>query len=317
MKIQKHQASLISRTAAVLAIFSLLLFAFPLVGHEANAEDNTYSTPSFHVEVVASENNTFQVDETIDVDYEYPHHGIYRYIPTNGVHLTRISVPGYDYETYTQNGYKVLKIGSSSYTLIGPNQYNISYNMAFYDDEDTRLDRLALNVIPTGWETAIEHASATITLPKEADLSKVQIYSGTYGTEGNEDNAKVTTSADGKTIQVDAYDIPVYHGVTVILELPEGYWTGETEYGALTLNSYLLFLLGPIGAIMLWYFYGRDEHLVKTLEFYPPEDLTPGEIGFLYDGNVDKRDLVSTIVYMADRGKPQGLHSESNRRTWR
>lgn len=302
MRNKKHQASLICRAAAIIAVFSLFLFAFPLAGQEAYAEDNTYSTPSFHVDVEASEDNSFQVEETIDVDYEYPHHGIYRYIPTNGVHLTRIRVPGYDYETYTQNGYEVVKIGSGSYTLIGPNRYNVSYNMAFYDDDDTSLDRLALNVIPTGWETAIDHASATITLPKEADLSKVQIYSGTYGTEGNEDNAEVNTSADGKTIQVDAYNIPAYHGVTVILELPEGYWVGETEYGAMSPLIYLLFLLGPVGALLLWFLYGRDEHMVKTLEFYPPDDLTPGEIGYIYDGNVDKRDLVSTIVYLADRG---------------
>lgn len=293
---------MILRVAALTAVLSLFVFGLPLVGHQAYAEDNTYSTPSFHVDVTASEDNSFQVEETIDVDYIYPHHGIYRYIPTNGIHITRLYVPGYDYETYSQNGYKVVKIGSGSYTLTGPNTYYVNYNMAFYDDEDTSLDRMALNVIPTGWETAIDHASATITLPKQADLSKVQIYSGTYGTEGNEDNAEVTTSADGRTIQVDAYNIPAYHGVTVILELPEGYWVGETEYGALNSFVYLLFLLGPVGAFMLWFVYGRDERMVKTLEFYPPDDLTPGEIGYVYDGNVDKRDLVSTIVYMADKG---------------
>lgn len=302
MSTHKHQASLICRIAAIAAVVSLLLFAFPVTGHEAYAEDNTYSTPSFNVDIVASEDNSFQVREKIDVDFTYPHHGIYRYIPTNGIHVTNIRVPGYDYETYTQNGYKVVKIGSGSFTLIGPNQYNIGYNMAFYDDEDSSLDRLALNVIPTEWETAIENATVTITLPKEADLSKVQIYSGNYGTEGNEDNAKVTTSQDGKTIKVEADYLPAYHGVTVVLELPEGYWVGETEYGALSPAMYLLFLLGPLGSLILWFLYGRDQHMVKTLEFYPPDDLTPGEVGYIFDGNVDKRDLVSTIVYLADRG---------------
>ncbi|MBR2539671.1 MAG: DUF2207 domain-containing protein [Mogibacterium sp.] len=301
MKTNYH-ASLLRRVAAVFAIAALVIFTLPVSVTNVHAEDNTYTTTSFHVNVDASENNSFSVTETIDVDYIYPHHGIYRYIPTNGIRLTKIAVPGYDYETYTQNGYKVLKIGSGSYTLVGPNTYGIAYNMAFYDDEDPNLDRLALNLIPTEWETGIEHASATINLPKEADLSKVQIYSGNYGTEGNEDNAVVQTSADGKTIQVDAYNLPAYHGVTVVLELPEGYWVNETEYGALRITDYLLFLLGPIGAILLWWFYGRDEHMVKTLEFYPPDDLTPGEIGYIYDGNVDKRDLVSTIVYLADKG---------------
>ena len=315
MKTRKHHASLISRAAAVFALLSLLLLSYPAAGTPVYAEDNTYTTPLFNVDITASEDNSFQVNETIDVDYIYPHHGIYRYIPTNGVHISRIHVPGYDYETYMQNGYKVVKIGSGSYTLTGPNTYNVNYNMAFYDDEDETLDRLALNVIPTGWETAIEHASATITLPKEADLSNVQIYSGTYGTEGNEVNAKVKTSDDGKTIQVDAYDVPAHNGITVILELPEGYWTGETEFGALSPLMYLLFLLGPLGAFLLWFFYGRDDYMVKTLEFYPPENLTPGEIGYIADGRVDKRDLVSTIVYMADRGY-LAIEQENRRDFW-
>ena len=59
---------------------------------------------------------------------------------------------------------------------------------------------------------------------------------------------------------------------------------------------WLLFLAGPLGALILWFLYGRDPKLVKTLEFYPPDGLTPGEVGYLYDENVDKRDIVSTIV---------------------
>ena len=63
-----------------------------------------------------------------------------------------------------------------------------------------------------------------------------------------------------------------------------------------------LFLLGPVGAVLLWYLYGRDKHMVKTLEFYPPDDLSPGEIGYLVDGKADKQDVISTIVYLADKG---------------
>jgi hypothetical protein len=42
--------------------------------------------------------------------------------------------------------------------------------------------------------------------------------------------------------------------------------------------------------------------MVKTLEFYPPDGLTPGEIGYLADGKIDKEDVISTIVYLADKG---------------
>ena len=286
---------------AIIAAALLILSACPQTTLRAYADDS-YRTTAFDVDISAAEDNSFVVNETIDVDFLSSHHGIYRYIPLNGIHLSDISVPGYEYDVRTQGGYKSIRIGDADISLTGPQTYKVGYKMEFYDDEDDSLDRLALNVIPTGWETQIDQASATITLPKEADLDKVQVYSGGYGDKGNVDNAELTVSEDGKTIHVDAYDLPAYHGVTIILELPEGYWVGETEYGAISPFFWILFLAGPLGALILWYLYGRDPKLVRTLEFYPPDGLTPGAIGYLYDENVDKRDIVSTIVYLADRG---------------
>ena len=301
LKIFAGKSYAILGKAAAAAVLLLLVLACQRAFFIVYADDS-YRTASFNVDISASEDNSFDVNETIDVDYLSPHHGIFRYIPLNGIHVSKIDVPGYKYDVSTQSGNKVIKIGDGDISLTGPQTYNVAYRMAFYDDEDDSLDRLALNVIPTGWETQIDHASAVIALPKEADLSKVQIYSGGYGDTGNTDNVKLTVSDDGKTIRIDADDLPAYHGVTVILELPEGYWVDEAEYGAVSPMFWLLFLAGPLGALILWFLYGRDPKLVKTLEFYPPDGLTPGEVGYLYDENVDKRDIVSTIVYLADKG---------------
>ena len=42
--------------------------------------------------------------------------------------------------------------------------------------------------------------------------------------------------------------------------------------------------------------------MVKTVEFYPPEGTTPAEIGYILDGVVDDKDLVSLVIYLADQG---------------
>ena len=141
-----------------------------------------------------------------------------------------------------------------------------------------------------------------MTLPSEADLSKAEVFSGSYGTSGNEDDAVIETSADGKTITITAENLPAHHGVTLSLELPQGYWKGAPVFGKLNIMDMFFFLLGPLGAFLLWYFYGRDEHMTKTVEFYPPDGLTPGEIGYILDGRVDKQDIISNIVYLADKG---------------
>ena len=301
MKNRLAVRSRLTRAAAVFAAAALIVM-MPLSNAEVSAADNTMETFCYDVTVDVSENNSYDYHETLDMNYITPHHGIYRYIPINGSEITNIRVPGYNYETYRESGNMVVKIGSGSYTLIDRNQYDILYNIAMYEDGNEEMDMLLLNLIPTGWETDIYKASATVNLPKEADLSKVEVYSGTYGTEGNEDNAKLETSADGRSFTVTAENLPVHHGITIALPLPQGYWVGAKEYGVLTPWTFLMILLGPLGAFLMWYLVGRDEKMVRTVEFYPPDGMTPGEAGYLIDGKVDKRDVISTIVYLADKG---------------
>ena len=294
--------SLSARIAAVIGIAALMLLIMPLPVYEAYAADNTMMTERYDVTVDVAENNSYDYHEHLDMYYATPHHGIYRYIPMQGYRISNLKVPEYDYETYTENGYKVVKIGSGSYTLTGENPYDIMYKITMYEDENKEKDMLLLNLIPTDWETDIASSTCTINLPKEADLSKAEVFSGSYGTSGNEDGAVLEASEDGKTITITTENIPAHHGVTLQLELPEGYWVGAAEFGKLSFMHILLFALGPVGAAVLWYLYGRDDHMVKTVEFYPPDGLTPGEIGYILDGNVDKQDIISTIVYLADKG---------------
>jgi len=289
--------------AASLALVLMLTAGF-CTGtlQEAYAADSSYGTENFDVTVDVNEDNSYNITESIVVDFYYPHHGIYRYIPENGSRVNKVKVPGYDFSTYTESGNLVIKIGSADYTVYGEYPYDIYYEMQVYDDSDTSKDYMLLNVIPTDWETPIDEATATITLPKEADLSDVKVYSGRYGTEENEDNVQLETSSDGRTVTVKVTDLPANHGVTVGLDLPEGYWVGALERGGITPGMIILFLLGPVGIVALWWMYGRDKEMIKTIEFYPPEGITPGEIGFVIDGIVNERDLLSSIVYMADKG---------------
>ena len=295
-------SSIKKRIAAVVGILAVLAFMLPASKWEAAASDNTMYATDYEVNVQVNENNSYDFEESLNIYYATPHHGIYRYIPINGSKISNIRVPDYEYETYTQNGNDVIKIGSGSFTLTGDNEYRIYYRLSMYDDENSEKDMMLINVIPTGWETDIAYAHGVVTLPKDTDLSNVQVFSGPFGTEGNEDNVKIEVDEAKRTIAFAASDLPARHGITITTELPQGYWVGAQEFGKVSPLMILLALLGPIGAFVLWLLYGRDDHLVKTLEFYPPEDLSPGELGYIIDGKADKEDIVSSIVYLADKG---------------
>ena len=128
----------INRFASAAAIIALVLaFALPLDAAEVHADDNTMLTLNYDVTVDVAENNSYDIAEHLDMYYVTPHHGIYRYLPTQGQKISGVKVPGYDYETYRQSGYEVIKIGSGSRTLQGEHPYDIIYNIAMYDDENS------------------------------------------------------------------------------------------------------------------------------------------------------------------------------------
>ncbi len=70
------------------------------------------------------------------------------------------------------------------------------------------------------------------------------------------------------------------------------------------MNNYFLFIpfLFFILLIVLWYCIGRDKKETVVVGYYPPAEVTPAEIGFLWDNKLQKRDLVSLIFYWAGNG---------------
>lgn len=61
---------------------------------------------------------------------------------------------------------------------------------------------------------------------------------------------------------------------------------------------------GPLGAFALYWTRGRDPHVGPVPEYLaePPDDLPPAVVGTLLDENADMRDILSTLIHLAERG---------------
>jgi uncharacterized membrane protein YgcG len=73
--------------------------------------------------------------------------------------------------------------------------------------------------------------------------------------------------------------------------------------GGIVLGA-LLALGGPIGVYYLWFSRGRDPKIGPVPEYLsePPSDLPPALVGTLVDENAEMRDIVSTLIDLAERG---------------
>lgn len=285
-----------------------------------------YVIDKYDVNIVVNENNTFGITETITAYFNVSKHGIFRTIPlkntikrldgttsTNRAQITNISVDN-EYTTSRENGNYKLKIGSASNTLTGEQKYIIKYTYNLGKDPVKSYDELYYNIIGNEWDTIIGNITFTITLPKEFDSSKLGFSSGP---KGSTDNIKVKYNVRGNII-TGSYDgiLDVGEALTVRCELPEGYFIGA----GLNINivDYIGCLIPIIFlaiSILLWYKFGRDDQVIETVEFYPPQGFNSLEIGFLYKGKAETKDVTSLLIYLANKGYIK--IAETEEKIWR
>ena len=272
-----------------------------------------YVIDKYDINIIVNENNTFDITETITAYFNVSKHGIFRTIPlkntivrldgttsTNRTQVSNISVDN-EFKKIRKNGNYKLQIGSKDHTLIGEQKYVIKYTYNLGKDPMNNYDELYYNIIGNEWDTVIGNITFSITMPKEFDSSKLGFSSGT---KGSIDNSKVIYNVNGNKI-TGSYNsiLDVGEALTVRCELPEGYFVDAK----LDINKidYLMFFVPIIFlviSILLWYIFGRDDQIIETIEFYPPEGLNSLDVGFLYKGRAENKDVTSLLIYLANKG---------------
>lgn len=278
--------------------------------YNSNSE---YTLNNYDINIIVNENNTLNITEKIGAYFNVEKHGIFRKIPLknkvtrldgttskNRAKISNIKVSD-NYSLSTESGYKVIKIGDANYTLTGQKNYEISYLYNLGRDTGKEYDELYFNLIGDEWDTSISNITFTITMPKEFDSSKLGFSSGVVGST---DSSKITYNVNGNIIS-GKYNGTLGSGeaLTVRLELPEGYFVNA---GINMSPIYYLMLIVPIVGLLisfiLWKIYGKDEQVIETVEFYPPQGFNSLEIGFLYKGNAENKDVTSLLIYLANKG---------------
>ena len=272
---------------------------------------------SYNINMVVNENNTFNITENIGVYFNIPRHGLLRKIPLkneivrlngtkshNRAEISDISMTD-QYITYKENNDMVIKIDDSDKTLTGAKNYSIIYTYNIGKDTGKGYDELYFNLIGSGWkDTTISNISFTITMPKSFDKSKLGF---SAGAKSSTKSKNVSYKVDGNVI-TGQYKGTLNPGeaLTVRLELPEGYFTGSSyNFDLLMLAALFLPVIFAFMFFLLFFSvrskYGKSKP-IEIVEFYPPKEFNSAEVGFLYKGSAEDKDVVSLLIYLANKG---------------
>ena len=294
-------------------ILTLIVMIFVMLPNNCHAYTYDYVIDDYKINMVVNEDNTFDITETITANFNVPKHGIYRKIPlrnsitrldgtksNNRAKISNISVSD-KCTTSNENGYKVIKIGDANTTLTGKHTYTIKYKYNIGKDPVKNADELYFNLIGDEWDTTIDNVSFTITMPKSFDKSLLGFSSGFAGSTSS---SNVSYNVNGNVITGNTiYGLEEGQALTIRLTLPENYFIGaSSNIDVFYIFVIILCLVFVLIADVLWTKYGKDEQVVETVEFYPPEGYNSAEVGFLYNGSADTKGVISLLIYLANKG---------------
>lgn len=272
-----------------------------------------YIISSYNVDITVNKNNVLDITETITARFNIPKHGIIRTIPylntvtrldgtasKNYANISDLTVDD-EFKTKKSNGEYEIRIGSTTKTITGNKTYKIKYKYNLGKDPLKDKDELYYNLIGTEWDTTIENITFTVRLPKEFDKEKLGFSSG-YAS--SIDNSKIEYEVKGNTITGKYKGIlKSRQGITVRCEFEEGYFEGAKNYvNPVVYISIVVSILFIAISFILWFKYGKDDLVVETVEFYPPENMNSLEAGFIYNGKAYNRDVTSLLIYLANKG---------------
>ena len=318
----------------------LLLATVGLLTVSASAQFISPYIADYQVEIDLHRDSTLTVTETIVVNFgQVLRHGIYRKIPFRyrrsvkgvpaayNIRIRLISVTDergepYPVKAWRDGGYIFWRIGDPNRYVSGVKTYKITYSVArainFFDDHD----ELYWNATGNEWEWDIAKAHCAVNLPQGVDMGKVKatFYTGRFGSR----EQKGRMWLEGNRWHFETLNLRQGEGLTIVVGLPKGVL--QSPSAVKTAIWFLADNWGVVVAILLpliafavmfhrYWRYGRDPIWRESIvvQYHPPDNLTPAEVGVLLDERADNIDIVATVIDLAVRGYLKIREVESER----
>lgn len=277
---------------------------------------------------------------TIPIRYRYDDsHDRYYNLSVQSVTDGSKPVP---YTTSSDGATETLKIGSPSYLVTGKNRYVITYQIAGVMNAFPDHSELYWNVDGGAWPVPKQSVSATVSMPTSSfqkaacyqgptgSTEACSVGKVTFGVPGGVNTVTFTSTRQLGSGEQMSIVTAVQGGVGVrvpppLLEARQRSFPQEAfDINPATVAVSALILLAGIGLIgWFWWKHGRDraylsqyyltndprdhaapllDHDPIVVEFGPPQNLRPAELGLILDESADTKDVTATIVDLAVRG---------------
>ena len=289
-------------------------------GDDSISIDSSLSIEEYVVKLDIDKDYNIAVTEDITVNfYDNTHHGIYRFIPdwleytnkdgetdSRKANLYGIEAVDKPYIIDVVNNKKRIKIGDANKTLInGQYKYQIKFNYDMNGDIYDGYDEFIFHAFGDYWTSQIKKPTLIINMPDEVNKEDIHFFADKKRSKNITDMVDIDVM--GKTIIAKVKDdYSLYKSLTIDILLPDGYFTSsevaQDSYGYGSMIICIICIILSLISIIIWLFKGKDYSSVESVEFYPPDNLDPSELGYIYHKDTGRKLTVATIVSLAAKG---------------
>jgi uncharacterized membrane protein YgcG len=252
----------------------------------------------------------------IDVFFDTPSQGIYALIPQvynmqftleDGTVVDRVyrfpvsNISVLNEESLIESSYEGvrIRIGTEGEYFTGAKRFTYSYTIK---TRDLGLDGKQLfyfNIIGDGWQLPMERIEFKILFPKDVTSFTKEFYSGPYGSDVS-DGVEYTVEGNMIFGTLES-GLRQYEALTIWMPVSNDFFSFPKPFN-FTILSTLYALLFTVIVGLLYLRFGKDDLLVESVEFNPPAGYSSAQVGYIFDGAVDNKDVVSLIIEWAAQG---------------
>ena len=314
------------KSSSLFLLLFLLLSLSLLAPQPTEAQAKTYYWESFNVDVQVQVNGDLRVTERQTLIFSgAPFSFGFRKVSTDNTDgITDVAVREGDIvyeESFGRSPHAFTVEDEGNEVAInwyfpqttGRHSYTIGYTVQNAIRTEPSGDQVFWNALPSDLGARVENSTISITLPEGIEAGSTTALFG--GREG--ENMATSVSEDGRRITFQlTQPRPSGTAVEVGVRFPSGQLDLETPAWqqreqindvislVVLVVSLLIAVGGPLGALMLWYLFGRDPEVGPTPDYLtePPDETPPAVVGTLVDETAHIHDIMSTLVDLARRG---------------
>ena len=313
-EIKKLAAGILA--SAVMAMSALVFFA-PLYSFAAPApsteemisEDQSVAIAGGAFEVTAydfvakvNKDHSYDVEEKISVNIPEQLQSIKFSIPSGNFRISGLEVENAAYTAQKASEASTVSIMDTEKLSPGAHTYTIKYIIKEFEDRNAEQDIFYFNVLLPEWKQPIGKVAINVSFPDDFPWDDMQCYAGQFGVQDVNNRITFEDSEANHSVTITGEKVPENFGITLKADLPEGYWVGALN-GSWVITAIAGIAAGVLALLgILWYIGGRDPKMKRTQETKPIEGIPVFELGYIFNGEVDIRDVLQLIMYFGQKG---------------